>query len=206
MIASNFTTALLTALLLSNWNNNPMQMTETKYQVKVTHLKQYDMEKQDYTASILVEQNPKTAFEAISNFRGWWSEEIEGRTNKLGEVFVYHYKDVHICKIKLIEMVPYKKLVYEVLDNHFSFTKDKTEWIGTKLIFDISTEGAKTKVKFTHQGLVPEYECYKVCYDAWGNYINNSLYSLITTGKGKPNPKDADGFNAELADKWKIKH
>lgn len=206
MIASNFTTALLTALFLSNWNNRPMQMTETKYQVKVTHLKQYDMEKQDYTASILVEQDPKTAFEAISNFRGWWSEEIEGRTNKPGDVFVYHYKDVHICKIKLIEMVPYKKLVYEVLDNQFSFTKDKTEWIGTKLIFDISTEGAKTKIKFTHQGLVPEYECFKVCYDAWGNYINNSLYSLITTGKGKPNPKDTDGFNAELADKWKIKH
>jgi hypothetical protein len=183
-----------------------MQLTEKKDPVKVIHLKQHHMEKQNYTASILVEQDPKTAFEAIKNFRGWWSEEIEGPTDKPGEVFVYHYKDVHICKMKLIEMIPDKKLVYEVLDNQFSFTKDKTEWIGTKLIFDITSEGGKTKVKFTHEGLVPGYECYKVCYDAWGNYITNSLYSLITTGTGKPNPKDKDGFNAELADKWKIKH
>jgi hypothetical protein len=51
---------------------------------------------------------------------------------------------------------------------------------------------------------VPGYECYKVCYDAWGNYIKSSLYNFITTGKGQPNPKDKDGFNAELAAKWKI--
>lgn len=206
MITSNFTTILLVALLFTNRNNSSKQFTETKNPVKAIYLKQHHMEKQDYTTSILVEQNPKIAFEAIKNFRGWWSEEIEGNTDKLGDVFVYHYKDVHICKMKLIEIIPDKKLVYEVLDNQFSFTKDKTEWIGTKLIFDISEDGGKTKVKFTHQGLVPEYECYKVCYDAWGNYITNSLYSLITTGKGKPNPKNADGFNAELADKWKIKH
>jgi len=68
MIASNLTTVLLTTLLLSNWNNRSKQMTETKYQVKVTHLKQNDMEKQDYTASILVEQDPKTASRLSATF------------------------------------------------------------------------------------------------------------------------------------------
>ena len=169
-------------------------------------IKANKMETKSYSASITVNKSPKTAFEAIKNFRAWWSEDIEGPTDKLNEVFVYHYKDVHISKIKLIESVSDKKLVYQVLDNQFSFTKDKSEWIGTKLVFDISNENGKTTVKFTHEGLVPEYECYKVCYDAWGNYITNSLYALITTGQGKPNPKDKDGFNAELADKWKIKH
>ncbi|MEO8885297.1 MAG: SRPBCC domain-containing protein [Mucilaginibacter sp.] len=164
------------------------------------------MEAKDFTTAILVDQSAQEVFNAIKNFRGWWSEEIEGPTDKLGGIFVYQYKDLHICKIKLVEIVPNKKIVYQVLDNHFSFTTDKTEWIDTKLIFDITTEGDKTKVTFTHQGLVPEYECYEVCYDAWGNYITNSLYSLITVGKGEPNPKNADGFNAELADKWKIKH
>jgi hypothetical protein len=164
------------------------------------------MQAKNYTATILVEQDARTAFEAIKNFRAWWSEDIEGETGKLDETFSYHYKDVHLCKLKLIEMIPGKKLVYLVLDNEFNFIEDKSEWIGTKLIFDISSEGGKTKITFTHEGLVPEYECYKVCYDAWGNYIKNSLYSLITTGKGNPNPKDKDGFNAELADKWNIKH
>lgn len=162
-------------------------------------------ESKSFTATILTDQNPTTAFNAIKDFRAWWSEEIEGNTDQLNEEFFYHYKDIHLCKIKLVEIVPDKKLVYLVLDNQFNFIEDKTEWVNTKLIFEITTEGNKTKVQFTHEGLVPEYECYNVCNDAWSGYIKNSLYNLITTGTGNPNPKDKDGFNAELAEKWKLK-
>jgi hypothetical protein len=159
------------------------------------------MTKQDYTTSFTVDNNPAAVFNAITNFRSWWSEQIEGSTDKLNETFFYHYKDVHLCKIKLIEIIPDKKLVYQVVDNQFNFTKDKSEWIKTKLIFDISTEDGKTKVQFTHEGLVPEYECYNVCQDAWTSYIQGSLQSLIATGKGKPNPEEG-GLNAELVEKW----
>jgi hypothetical protein len=163
------------------------------------------IEGKNFTATILVDQNPATAFHAIKNFRAWWSEEIEGNTDNVNEEFFYHYKDIHLCKIKLVEAVPDKKLAYQVVDNQFNFVEDKTEWINTKLIFEIANEGSKTKVRFTHEGLVPEYECYNVCNDAWSGYIKKSLYDLIATGKGNPNPKDKDGFNAELAEKWKLK-
>ena len=159
------------------------------------------METKDFTSSILVEQSPAKAFNAIKDFRAWWSEEIEGSTDKLNETFFYHYKDVHLSKIKLIELIPDKKLVYLVTDNEFSFTKDKTEWINTKLIFDIIPAGNKTKIVFTHEGLVPAYECFNVCHDAWTSYIQGSLQSLITTGKGKPNASEG-GLNAELVEKW----
>lgn len=162
------------------------------------------MDKKDYTATILVDQSQATAFNAIKNFRGWWSEQIEGKTDQLNEVFFYHYKDIHACKLKLIEVVPDKKLVYQVLENHFSFTQDKTEWIDTKLIFEISNEDGKTKIRFTHEGLGPDDECYNVCYDAWNTYIKTSLYNLITTGKGEPNPREGEGFNARLAEKWNL--
>ena len=79
---------------------------------------------------------------------------------------------------------------------------DYGEWVNTKLIFDIQAKGSATEVTFTHEGLVPEYECYSVCDDAWSGYIKNSLKNFIETGKGNPNPKDKDGFNAELAEKW----
>ncbi|MCM4156313.1 SRPBCC domain-containing protein [Gramella sp. AN32] len=160
------------------------------------------MDQQDFTATILVKQSPAIAFEAIKNFRAWWSEDIEGKTDKLNEVFFYHYKDVHLCKMKLIEIEPNKKLIYQVLDNQFNFVADKNEWINTKLVFEVSEENERTKVKFTHKGLVPEYECYKVCEDAWGNYIKKSLYDLITTGEGQPNPKNKEGFNAEIVKEW----
>ena len=146
------------------------------------------MTTQDFTATILVDQTPEVVFNAINNVRGWWSEEIEGHTDKLNEVFRYHYKDVHICNIKVIEMIPNEKVVWHVLDNYFNFTRDKNEWKDTVITFEISKKGKKTQLQFTHLGLVPEYECFDICHNAWSQYIGESLYNLITTGKGQPNP------------------
>ena len=148
------------------------------------------MSNQDFTTTIVVDQSPKQVFDAISNVRGWWSEEIEGGTTKLNDVFDYHFKDVHRCKMQLVELIPDQKVVWLVLDNYFSFTKDESEWKGTKLIFEITPKNGKTQIRFTHQGLVPEYECYDICENAWTKYIQESLRGLITTGKGMPNNRD----------------
>ncbi|MCW3093652.1 MAG: Activator of Hsp90 ATPase 1-like protein [Ferruginibacter sp.] len=148
------------------------------------------MDNKSFTTTFLVDQSPKEVFNAINNVRGWWSEEIEGGTSKLNDEFSYHFKDVHSCKMKLIEVIPDKKVVWLVLDNQFNFIKDKSEWIGTKIIFEIAEQGDKTQLQFTHQGLVPEYECFEVCENAWTDYIQNSLKNLVTSGKGHPNPKE----------------
>jgi len=145
------------------------------------------MAAKDFTTTILVDNTPEEVFNAINNVRGWWSEEIEGSTDKINSEFDYHYEDVHRCKIKVIELVPNKKIVWSVLDNYFKFTKDKSEWKGTKIIFDIGKKDNKTEMRFTHEGLVPAYECYEICRDAWTGYIQKSLHNFITTGKGQPN-------------------
>ncbi|MCW3125820.1 MAG: ATPase [Bacteroidetes bacterium] len=162
------------------------------------------MSNTDFTTTISVDQTPKEASDAILNIRDWWSQAIEGVTDQLNAEFTYHYKDVHYCKLKLVELVPGQRVVWLVLDNYFKFTKDKSEWIGTKLVFDISRKGNKTEIRLTHEGLVPQYECYEICREAWTNYIEESLYNLVTIGKGKPNPKEEDGFNAQLVEKWKL--
>lgn len=146
------------------------------------------MKNHGYTTTIKVEKSPEEVFKAISNPRDWWSEEIEGTTDKLGAEFTYHYLDVHRCTFKITEVVPGKKLVWHVVDNYFNFTKDKTEWKGTDVVFEIARKDNKTEIRFTHQGLVPQYECYDVCANAWGSYITSSLRDLITLGKGQPNP------------------
>lgn len=150
------------------------------------------MKTSDFTTTLLVDQTPEEAFNAINNVRGWWSEEIEGGTEQLNDEFTYHYKDVHNCRMKLIEVIPNKKVVWLVLDNYFSFTKDKTEWKGTKVCFEIAEKGNKTEIRFTHVGLVPEYECYDICSNAWGQYVTQSLRNLITKGKGDPNKKSVE--------------
>ena len=154
------------------------------------------MNNTDFTTSILVQQTPNEVFNAINNVRGWWSEQIEGSTTKLDDEFNYHYEDVHRCQMKIIEVVPNKKVVWLVLNNYFKFTNDKTEWTNTKIMFDILEQDSQTLLRFTHLGLVPAYECFSICRDAWTNYIQSSLQLLITTGKGKPNgagkPQTAD--------------
>lgn len=148
------------------------------------------MNSTDFTTGFTVEKTPKEAFDAITNVRCWWSQEIQGGTASLNDEFTYHYKDVHSCKMRLIEVIPGKKVVWLVLDNYFNFTKDKSEWKGTKIRFDISARDNKTQVRFTHMGLVPQYECFDVCSNAWSDYITGSLRDLITKGKGHPNPKE----------------
>lgn len=145
------------------------------------------MSKPDFTKTIVVDQSPEEVFNAVTNVRGWWSEEVEGNTTKLNDEFNYHFEDLHACKIKVIEVVPAKKIVWHVLENYFKFVNDKTEWVDSKIVFEISKQGSKTQLQFTHQGLNPEHECYDACYDGWTHYIGTSLYNLITTGKGKPN-------------------
>ena len=147
------------------------------------------MKDQNYTATFTVDQTPKEVFAAITNVRGWWSGNIEGGTDKLGDEFTYRYEDVHYSKQKITELIPGKKLSWLVLDSYLSFVKDKTEWNGTKVIFDITKKGDKTEVRFTHVGLIPQYECYDACTDAWSGYIKGSLRNLITKGKGQPNKK-----------------
>ncbi len=162
------------------------------------------MKTQNFSASFQVDQTSKKVFDSINNVRGWWSEEIEGGTQKLNDEFTYHYKNVHFSKMKLIEVVPNKKVVWKVLSNYFNFTKDKSEWTSTKIIFEIAEKNGKTQLDFTHEGLTPEYECYEACYDGWTNYIKKSLYNLVTKGKGQPNPKEG-GFNEELIEKLNLK-
>jgi hypothetical protein len=155
---------------------------------------------QSYTTTFTVDQTPKEAFNAIANVRGWWSGEIEGRTDQLGEEFTYRYEDVHYSKQRITEFVPDEKVVWLVLDAYLSFVEDKTEWNGTKVIFEVGEKGDKTEIRFTHQGLVPDYECYDNCSNAWGFYINSSLRDLIATGKGDPNPKEErDAVTASVA-------
>lgn len=162
------------------------------------------MKDENFTTAIVVDQSPKEVFDAVTNVRGWWSEEIEGGTARLNDEFTYHYKDVHFCKARLTEVIPGKKVVWHILDNYFNFIQDQKEWKNTNVVFDITEKDGKTHLRLTHIGLLPTDECYTICHDAWTNYIQNSLKDLITTGKGTPNTKEND-FNRQLLEDWKSK-
>jgi hypothetical protein len=148
------------------------------------------MTEPSFATTFEVDATPQAAFAAITDVRGWWSEDIVGATDVLGAEFDYRYKDVHSCRIRVTELVPGERVAWLILENRFSFTEDKTEWTGTRVIFDIARKGDRTELRLTHQGLVPSYECYDICTDGWSTYFNGSLRALIETGTGNPNLGD----------------
>jgi len=140
-----------------------------------------------FAAAFSVDKTPDEVFRSINNVRGWWSEDIQGGTSQAGDEFIYRYQDAHRCRIKVTELVPGKRVAWRVLDNYFDFTQDKAEWKDTEIHFEISARDGKTEIRFTHVGLVPEYECFDVCANSWAFYLYTSLRALIRTGHGVPN-------------------
>jgi hypothetical protein len=145
------------------------------------------MKSANFTTTFAVDQTPEEAFAAINNVRGWWSGDIEGSTEKIGDEFTYRYEDVHRSKQVITESVPGERVVWHVLDSYLDLAEDKTEWTGTDIAFEISSKDGKTEVRFTHLGLVPEFGCFDSCSSAWGFYVNSSLRAFIATGQGAPN-------------------
>jgi len=148
------------------------------------------MSSQNFSSTLLVNEPASEVFKAINNVSKWWTENIEGNSKKLNDEFTVRFGDIHVSTQKLVELVPNKKVVWLVTYSQLNFVKNKSEWTGTKINFEIEQKGKQTQMKFTHSGLVPAFECFQDCSNAWSEYIQQSLLSLITTGKGQPTPKE----------------
>ena len=145
------------------------------------------MSTKNYSIAFTVDQSPEEVFDAINNVRGWWSEEIVGQTDKLGAQFAFQYRDLHRTTQKITELVPGRRVAWHIVESDIGFVKDRAEWLGTDVVFEIARKGSGTELRFTHVGLVRTIECYEGCSGAWDFYVKKSLRELIATGKGRPN-------------------
>lgn len=141
-----------------------------------------------YTTTFEVAAPPERVFEAIRDVRAWWSGAIEGRTREVGDEFTYEVPDIHWCRFRIVESTAPTRIAWLVTDSWLTFTQTKDEWTGTTVQFDVDEHDGLTRVRFTHDGLVPELECYDLCTGAWSGYVAGSLRHLVVAGVGSPNP------------------
>ena len=144
------------------------------------------MQNENYSTILETAKTSNEVYSAITHVKNWWTENFEGASIKLNDEFTVTFGETFI-KLKVVELVNNYKVVWLVTDCYKHFLENKKEWINTKICFDIVNEGnEKTKLIFTHLGLVNPLECYEICCDAWNGYLQGSLKSLINTGIGKP--------------------
>jgi len=142
------------------------------------------MENKNYTATIELVTSPKVVFNHIKEVSKWWSKDFEGRSTELNDEFVICHPERHYSKQKLTEVIPDKKFVWLVTESNLSWLKkNKNEWTNTKMIFEIISKGEKTVLNFTHEGLVPEKECYDMCSHGWDTVIKEWLVNFIINNK-----------------------
>lgn len=132
----------------------------------------------DFTYSFTTPKSPEEIFNLLLVINKWWSgifeEIITGESRKINDEFSFRAGGgVHYSKHRLTELVPNQKIVWEIIESTLSFLTKTDEWMNTKLRFDIAREGDMSRVTFTHEGLVPKFECYNNCTDAWAQYMEN---------------------------------
>ena len=143
------------------------------------------MEKKDFHLTITVNASPEEAIKKINQVNLWWAKKVIGNSEVLDDKFTVDFGKTFV-DFQISELIPNKKVVWKVTDCNLDWINDKKEWNNTEVVFEVSTESNKTKIDFTHIGLVPGIECYEDCEEGWTGHVTNSLVKFIDEGKGMP--------------------
>jgi hypothetical protein len=120
------------------------------------------------------------ALTTIEGLSGWWTNDTKG-DSKVGAVLRFRFHAGGF-DMKVLKLDPAKHVLWQVVEG-------PTEWIGTKISFDLKQEGDWTIVLFKHQGWKEPVEFMHHCSTKWAVFLL-SLKSLLETGKGAPHPNE----------------
>jgi hypothetical protein len=139
---------------------------------------------QSFTATIEVAKPPQYVFECILDVSKWWGgKDLKGSTRLLNDEFTIKHGDVHYSKQTMIELVPGQRVVWLIAESRLAWLENKDEWTSTRLVFEVAPKGDGAVLRFTHEGLVPERECYPSCSGGWTLVIKDYLFNFIAEGR-----------------------
>ncbi len=149
------------------------------------------LEKDNYQNSITVTSAPHEIFEAITQrIPEWWSRDFHGEAKNKEDEFTVRFGPT-FKTIRITNVVADKLVEWLCIDQHIEMPpgmkpiKNPSEWVGNKIIWEISPNDTGSTLTHSHIGLTPEVECWAVCEQGW-NQTLQSISQLLTTGCGKP--------------------
>jgi uncharacterized protein YndB with AHSA1/START domain len=126
-------------------------------------------------------QDVYRALTTLQGLAGWWTNDTRGRPD-LGGVIEFHFGTRGFFKVKVLELEPSKRVIWQVIEG-------PEEWVGSKISFDLSQDGDEATVFFKQQGWKEQSEFMHHCTTKWAMFLM-SLKALVETGKGTPFPDD----------------
>jgi uncharacterized protein YndB with AHSA1/START domain len=128
--------------------------------------------------------SPEQTYDALATLEGlsrWWTENTTGTTDVGGRIsFKFENGDF---EMEVAELEKGERVLWEVVGG------SAPEWIGTKIHWDLKTEGDHTVVLFKHEGWRQPVEFMHHCSTKWGSFLM-SLKQYLETGAGAPWPHD----------------
>jgi uncharacterized protein YndB with AHSA1/START domain len=120
------------------------------------------------------------ALTTTEGLAAWWTEDTRGDSAP-GGVVEFRF-DEGGFDLKVLDAEPAAHVLWEVIDG-------PPEWLGTRIRWDLRTEGGFTIVMFAHQGWAEPVEFMHHCSTKWATFLM-SLKSLLETEVGAPAPHD----------------
>ena len=141
-----------------------------------------------YSTNVFINARPEPVFKAITkHVQEWWGN-TDSPVSKQGDVFTTSFAST-FWKFEISELDENTRIVWNCIDArhiHEGYDGIEKEWVGTSVEWNIETKEDGTLLSFTHNGLVPELNCYEICYPAWERFVTQSLKSYVETGEGMP--------------------
>jgi len=124
------------------------------------------------------------AYDALTTRDGlarWWTTDTQG-SFELGGVIEFRFGSRGFIHMKVIEREAGQRVLWQVVDG-------PSEWLGSRVRFDLEQDGEHTAVLFQHQGWKEASRFMHHCSTKWALFLM-SLKSLLETGHGAAYPND----------------
>ena len=140
----------------------------------------------DIRHRVVVSAPLDSVYEAVATAEGisnWWTHNgVKGESKVGGQLAFYFGKPEPAAVMEVTLLDPQGHV-------NWSCVQGADEWVGTKISFDLRSDGDETVVMFAHAGWKEPGEFMAHCSARWA-YFLLSLKSLEETGRGTPFPDD----------------
>jgi uncharacterized protein YndB with AHSA1/START domain len=127
--------------------------------------------------AITIEASPEKVYPLIATARGfsqWWAADIKENS---GMVDLSFFGGATVYRLQLARSTRPRDAEWRCISGQ--------EWNGTRLLFEMTPNSAKTLLRFTHADWNSETDYFVMCTTTWGEL----MFRLKATAEGKrPGP------------------